>query len=109
MSTFSETPELDNSSEIKELLNSDLQSQRDKATVKAMQNITLGIVNSRFAIRGLGQALGRIKDRIESLDRTIKDSADSSNNLTKAIKKITFWGAIIAGTGVLVAILNLIF
>jgi hypothetical protein len=47
------TPELENKDEIERLVGSDLQAQRDKAMVKSLQNVTIGIVNTRFALSGL--------------------------------------------------------
>src|SRR5882724_8941356 len=103
------TPELNNKDEIEQLVGSDLQSQRDRAMVKALQNVTLGVVNTRFALSGLRSSIGYIKDRLDTLNKNMKESADSSDKLTAAIKNITLWGTIIAGAGVLVAILNFCF
>jgi hypothetical protein len=102
-------PELDNREEIEKLISSDLQAQRDKAMIKALQNVTLGIVNSRFALSGLKTVIGHVEERIGDLNKNINDSSESSDKLTEAIKKITLWGTIIAGAGVLIALLNLCF
>lgn len=107
MSTL--TPELDNKADIERLLGSELQSQRDKAMIKALQNVTLGVVNTRLALSGLRSTIGSVKDEINVLNKNIRDSSDSSDKLTLAIKKITLWGTIIAGAGVAVASLNLCF
>lgn len=91
------TPELDNEAEIEKLLESETQAQRDRAMVKAIQNVTLGVVNTRFALSGLRSSIGYIKDRLDTLNKNMKESADSSDKLTAAIKNITLWGTIIAG------------
>ena len=103
------TPELNNKAEIEQLLSSDLQSQRDKAIIKSLQNVTLGIVNTRFALSGLRSTIGTVRDKMDDLNKNIKESADSSDKLTSAIKNITLWGTIIAGAGVLIALLNFCF
>ena len=103
------TPELDDKAEIEQLLGSDLQSQRDRAMIKALQNVTLGIVNTRFALSGLRSTIGYVKDKINDLNKNIRDSSESSDKLTAAIKNITLWGTIIAGAGVLIALSNFCF
>ncbi len=102
-------PELNNKEEIEQLLGSDLQSQRDRAMVKALQNVTLGIVNSRLSLSALRSTIGTVRDKMEDLNKNIKESSDSSGKLTSAIKKITLWGTIIAGAGVIITFLNLCF
>lgn len=58
---------------------------------------------------GLYSKIGKIEERIDELNKKLTESSDSSSELTKALNRITLAGAIIAGSGVLVAILNLIF
>jgi len=100
-------PELENKAEIEKLLESETQAQRDTAIVKALQNVTLGVVNTRHALSGLGRTMGSIKDSLDQLNKNMQESSASSGRLTQALKNITLWGTIIAGVGVLVAALSL--
>ena len=102
-------PELDNWKDIENLLSSDLQSKREQGIGKALQNVTIGIVNSRFAVSGLKTSLGSVREQIEELNKNITATSDSSGKLTEAIKNITLWGTIIAAIGVTVALLNFCF
>jgi hypothetical protein len=103
------TPELNNGEEIDRLLGSDLQAKREAGIGKALQNVTLGIVNGRHALSGLRQSLGTATTQLEQLNNNIKTADTSSQALTTAIKNITIAGTIIAGIGLLVAIANLVF
>ena len=103
------TPELDNFQEIDDLLSSELQSQRDRGMGKGLKNLIMSIVNSRLAIGSLKSNLTSITTEITGLNNNIKTASESSDKLTEAIKRITFWGTIIAGGGVLVALMSFIF
>lgn len=72
--------------------------------------------NEKTTPIGLYGKIGKIEERIDTLNGGIDklnnnfEKADkSSTNLTKALNRITLAGAIIAGLGVLIAILNFIF
>ncbi len=105
---MSETPEFDNWKEIEHLLDTNGGSNnREIAIVKALQNITIGVVNSRHVTSALRDTLAVVGQRIEELNTNIKTYSDSSENLTKAIKNATWAAAIIAGLGVIVAALSL--
>jgi hypothetical protein len=67
---MSEIPELDNwESEIDPLLESDLESKRQLGLGKAFQRVVVGLVNSRFAISGLRQTLGKVANNLRNLIR----------------------------------------
>lgn len=102
-------PEFKNFSEIEKLIESDLQSQRDKGSVKAMMAATNAIVNVRMSIGGLRNTLGLLQSEMDTLNRSIKQSSESSDKLAVAIKNITLWGTIVAGVGVLTAVAALAF
>jgi chromosome segregation ATPase len=122
MNSSNIAPELNNGEEIEGLLSSDLQAKRDIGMGKALQNVTLGIVNGRLAITGMSSNIKTASNELEKLNSNIKtasnefeklnlnivDSSKSSEKLTKAIKNITLWGTIIAGIGVLIALSNLV-
>jgi len=57
---------------------------------------------------GLFATIGRIETNLADLNKNIKESNNSSINLTSALNKITLWGVIIAGSGILVALTSLI-
>jgi hypothetical protein len=105
-----ETPsELKNWEEIDRLLSSELEANRQRGTGKALQNMTVGIVNTQFTIQGLRSTIGAVRDKIDELNTNITASNESSTKLTKALNTITLAGAIIAGLGVLTAVVSLIF
>lgn len=58
---------------------------------------------------GVWKAVGDIRDSLQKLNSNINEANESSTRLTAALNKITLWGAIIAGAGVLVALASLIF
>lgn len=58
---------------------------------------------------GVYRAVGDIRDSLQTLNVNIKEANESSTKLTRALNKITLWGAIIAGVGVFVALLSLTF
>jgi predicted RNase H-like nuclease (RuvC/YqgF family) len=58
---------------------------------------------------GLYRTLGMIPAKIEELNKNLKEASESSDRLTQALSRITLWGTIIAGAGVLVALISLIF
>jgi DNA repair exonuclease SbcCD ATPase subunit len=102
-------PELNNIQEIDQLGGSDLQAQRDRGVIKALQNLTSAAVNGRLSISGLSSSVHSIEKQIEQLNKNLIQSSKESGELTKAIKQITLWGTIIAGIGVGVAALSLVF
>lgn len=58
---------------------------------------------------GVYKAVGDIRDSLQILNVNIKEANESSTKLTRVLNKITFWGAIIAGVGVVVALLGFVF
>ena len=65
---------------------------------------------------GFYHTVGKIEKRLgeiiklgDEFNKTIKKANESSDNLTRALNRITLAGVIIAGLGLLVAISNLIF
>ena len=70
---MSETPEFDNWKEIEHLLDTNGGSNnREIAIVKALQNITIGVVNSRHVTSALRDTLAVVGQRIEELNTNIK-------------------------------------
>lgn len=49
------------------------------------------------------RAVGDIRDSLQTLNVNIKEANESSTKLTKALNKITLFGVIIAGSGIVVA------
>ncbi len=54
-------------------------------------------------------ALNRIEDELNKLNGNLKESSESSTRLTKALNRLTFWGVLIAGFGVLIALASIVF
>lgn len=72
---------------------------------KAIHKLVVAIFNSGSKTSG---QLGYVTEKINELNKNLKTANESSDRLTEALNKITFWGVIIAGIGVVVAALNLV-
>ena len=57
---------------------------------------------------GVWKAVGDIRDSLQTLNVNIKDANESSTKLTRALNKITLWGVIVAGSGIMIALASLI-
>lgn len=57
---------------------------------------------------GMRKAVGDIRDSLQELNTNIKEANESSTKLTSALNEITFWGVIVAGSGILVALAGFI-
>ena len=57
---------------------------------------------------GVWKAVGDIRDSLQELNANIKQANESSTKLTAALNKITLWGVIVAGSGILVALSSFI-
>lgn len=57
---------------------------------------------------GVWKAVGDIRDSLQELNINLKQANDSSAKLTQALNKITLWGVIITGAGILVALASLV-
>jgi hypothetical protein len=57
---------------------------------------------------GLFHTIGEIRGNLVKLNDNIKDANNSSDKLSKALNNLTLYGVIVAGCGVIVAIINLI-
>jgi|GEM_PF-6427977 len=101
----SPTPELENGNEISRLLESDLEKNRQQGLGKALQNVTLGIVNTRFAVNASVEHLNSV---VRELNDNIKLASASSGKLAVAVKNATVAAAVIAGLGLVVATIQLI-
>jgi hypothetical protein len=117
---MTEFPEIENFKEVETLLSSDLESKREQGIGKALQNVTLGIANTRSTISGLMRAVSQashnlylmrdvLDSSIQDLNRNVKEANESSEKLAYALNRITFLGTIIAGVGVMVAAVGLVF
>jgi hypothetical protein len=51
----------------------------------------------------------RLTERLDTLNENFRKADESSIKLTRALNMITFWGVLVASTGVAVAFLNFIF
>ena len=58
---------------------------------------------------GFFNTVSSMKDQLATLNINIKESSESSSALAKALNNLTFWGVLVAGLGVLVALGGLIF
>lgn len=105
---MSTTPELDNWKEIEGLLESHDERQREMGVGKALQNVTLGVVNVRHSLAGLRSTIGKIGDNLVILNKNLQDADESSKKLTQALNIITLAGVIVAGIGILIALANFI-
>ena len=54
-------------------------------------------------------AVDKLNGKLDALNQNLVNAGKSSDDLTKALNRITLWATIIAGLGVTVAILNFIF
>lgn len=73
------------------------------------RGVAIAVGNIRDSLKTLNDNLGNIRDNLKTLNDNIQRASDSSEKLTYALNKITFWGVLVAGTGVVVAVVNLIF
>jgi len=55
---------------------------------------------------GLYSKIRKIEERVDELNKRLTKSSESSENLTKALNRITLAGVIIAGIGILVALIS---
>lgn len=53
---------------------------------------------------GMRKAVGDIRDSLQELNSNIKVANESSTKLTAALNKITLWGVVVAGSGIIVAL-----
>jgi hypothetical protein len=86
---------------------------KDKPSMEELQRKFYGALTWYFSEKYkpdsfLG-ALNRIHDELTALNSNLKESSESSYGLTKALNKLTFWGVLIAGLGVLTAMGHLLF
>lgn len=58
---------------------------------------------------GAFATIGRIAEHLAELNKNIVDANESSTKLTKALNNITLVGVVIAGSGIVIAALNLAF
>lgn len=58
---------------------------------------------------GLYNTIGAIKEQLIALNANLKDSSDSSDRLAVALNRLTLWGLIVAGSGVMIALGHLVF
>lgn len=56
---------------------------------------------------GFFHTIGDMRDKIDSLNQTLRAADESSTKLTKALNRLTLWGVIVASAGVIVAALAL--
>lgn len=65
-----------------------------------------------FSVRsvptGFFNAVGAIRDHLDTLNKNLEESSKSSTKLSEALNKLTFWGVIVAIAGVLVALGHLV-
>ncbi len=101
-------PELQNWEEIELLSKSSSDTEGKLGFIKALHKVTIGIVNSKNSISGLTPFIARIGIVIEQLNKNLQKADESSTKLTQALNRITFYGVIVAGFGVLVAVGGLI-
>ena len=55
------------------------------------------------------EKIGKLNENAESLNKNIENASISSGNLTQALNRITLSGVIVAGIGILLAVINLSF
>lgn len=76
--------------------------------LKNSENNFYKILGDYFSYRPTGfyGAVGKIGERIESLNETLKKADESSTNLTQALNNLTRAGVVIAGISLLFEILK---
>lgn len=57
---------------------------------------------------GFYNQVGMIKDQLEVLNKNMKDAGEGSGKLASALNRLTLYGVIVAGLGVLVAMGHLV-
>lgn len=57
---------------------------------------------------GFLNTVGDIRDKLQVLNENLERTNESSTRLSSALNRITFWGLIIGGAGVLVALGHLV-
>jgi predicted RNase H-like nuclease (RuvC/YqgF family) len=54
-------------------------------------------------------AITKLKEKIELLNETIENANKSSEDLAKALNRLTFWGVFIAAVGVFVSLIQFLY
>ncbi|MBU4321236.1 MAG: hypothetical protein KJ739_09145 [Nitrospinae bacterium] len=85
----------------------------EKKSLEELQKEFYETLTKYFSVRymptGFFNTIGKISERLEQLNNNIIESSESSTNLASALNRITFWGILIAGSGVVVALFSLLF
>lgn len=82
---------------------------RDEKIDNFLDIMTLYHSTKEGPSRGVYMAIGDMRDGLNKLNDNIKNANDLSTKLTKALNRITFWGVVIAGAGIILAFLGLLF
>lgn len=85
----------------------------EKKSLEELQKEFYETLTKYFSVRytptGFFNTIGKISERLEQLNNNIKESSESSTKLASALNRITFWGILIVGSGVIVALSSLLF
>lgn len=65
--------------------------------------------HQNFVPTGVFSTIGKIENHLNKLNENLVAANNSSEKLTEALNRITFWGVVIAGAGVILATISLWF
>ena len=114
-------PELDGWDEIE---HSRLTDKNLLSLIKATHKLVVSLANLRSSVSSqvdyLQDKVGRLQGSIDSLHSDLKDdigklnknfegASASSTKLAEALNKLTFWGVLVAATGVSVALVQFLY
>lgn len=86
-----------------------LGENKDEKIEKFLDEAASYFHHQNFVPTGVFSTIGKIENHLNKLNENLVTANESSEKLTKALNRITFWGVIIAGAGVLVATVSLCF
>lgn len=90
-----DTPELDNFKEVKKELESGNPPTIQAGIGKAIQNLVIGVVNTRLQIRTLQKTIGDAVERMDSLNKNV----EIFNKESSAWAKRAFWTSFFIALG----------
>lgn len=87
---------------------------------KAIHKLVVALVNIRLTtssqLKDLQSKIGTLEESVNKmngsfheLNNAIKKADKSSTNLSEALNRLTFWGVIIAGTGLIIGLAQFLF
>lgn len=73
---------------------------------RAIHKLVHSIVNTRLTI---SSQLSNLQSRIDNLNKNIEEANRSSSELSSSLNRLTLWGVIITGTGIVFAMVQFLY